>query len=92
MRGCIATSSPAAACAGTGSTIDMTPCLHRLAACATYSLTKGQQAIRDLADNMWDATGNLPSSLASFPTTALRLSATRRTAFANSPSPMLPIV
>jgi hypothetical protein len=67
MRGCIATSSPAAACAGTGSTIDMTPCLHRLAACATYSLTKGQQAIRDLAGAMRGVTGNLPLFPGIFP-------------------------
>jgi hypothetical protein len=35
--------------------------------CNLYSVTKGQQAIRDLADAMSDRTGNLPPLPGIFP-------------------------
>ena len=35
--------------------------------CNLYSVTKGQQAIRELADAMRDTTGNLPSMPGVFP-------------------------
>jgi hypothetical protein len=45
-----------------------------------YSLTKGQQAIREMTQSMRDATGNLPLFLSSSPITAFRLYETRQTA------------
>jgi hypothetical protein len=50
--------------------------------CNFYSITKGQQAIRDLAGAMRDLTGNRRCCRASFPIIPLRWSAPRRTACA----------
>ena len=53
------------------------------AMCNLYSVTKGQQAIREAAAAMRDLTGNLPSLRGVFPTTPRRSCAAGRMASAN---------
>ena len=53
--------------------------------CNLYSITKGQQAIRDLAGAMRDLTGNLPMLPGVFPDYSAPIVVPRWTACANSP-------
>jgi hypothetical protein len=49
--------------------------IRRTDFCATYSVTKGQRAIREFTGAMHDRTGNLPPLYGIFPDNAAQLSA-----------------